>query len=112
MEEKFKKLAERFDELERILQNPEITNDQRKLQALLKEYNELKETINLGSKLKEIKRALQETEDTINNEEERELKQIAEEEYQRLTAEEKEIEEKIKLALLPKDPLDQKDIIV
>ena len=112
MEEKFKKLAERFDEIERILQNPEITNDQKKLQAFSKEYNELKETINLGSKLAEIKRALQETEDTINNEEEKELKQMAEEERERLTAEKKEIEEKIKFAFLPKDPLDQKDIIV
>lgn len=112
MEEKLKKLITRFDELERILQNPEITNDQKKLQTVSKEYNELKETIRLASKLKEIQRAIKETQDTIKNEEERELKQIAQEEYQKLIAKEKEIKEKIKIALLPKDPLDQKDIIV
>lgn len=112
MEEKLKKLSEHFDELERILQNPEITNDQKKLQAVSKEYNDLKVTINLSRNLAEIETTIKDTQEIAEGEDEKELKQIAEEELEKLLVKRQELNNKLKVALLPKDPLDQKDVIV
>lgn len=112
MEERLKQLTDRFDELERTLQDPDISSDHKKLQSVSKEYNDLKETIALAKKLEELKKEIKETEDMLNDEEEPELKHIAEEEQQDLKQQLTEIESKLSFALLPKDPLDEKDIIV
>ncbi|MBU0612549.1 peptide chain release factor 1 [Patescibacteria group bacterium] len=112
MEERIKQLTDRFDELERTLQDPNVANDHRKLQSVSKEYNDLKETMTLARKLAELKKSVKETEDLINDENEPELKQIAEEEQEDLKQKLMEIEKQLSLALLPKDPLDEKDIIV
>jgi peptide chain release factor 1 len=112
MEERIKQLTNRFDELERTLQDPDVANDHKKLQVLSKEYNDLKETIALVKNLEEIKKAVKETEELLSDESEPELKQIAEEEHRDLKRKLEETEKQLSLALLPKDPLDDKDIIV
>ncbi|MFA6271880.1 MAG: peptide chain release factor 1 [Patescibacteria group bacterium] len=112
MEEKIKQLTDRFDELERTLQDPNLANDNNKLQSVAKEYNDLKDTIILTRKLKELQKAYEENEELIKNNDEPELLQIAEEERLELKKQLDEIEKELSLALLPKDPMDEKDIIV
>ncbi|MFA6391748.1 MAG: peptide chain release factor 1 [Patescibacteria group bacterium] len=112
MKEKIKQLTDRFDELERTLQDPNLANDNSKLQSVSKEYNDLKETIELTRKLKHLEKAYAETEELIKNDDEPEIKQIAEEELNDLKQKLSDAEKALSHALLPKDPMDEKDIIV
>jgi peptide chain release factor 1 len=112
MNQELQKIQIRFEELERLLQDPTVISDAQKLAKLNREYNSLREIIEKSQKLKETKKAIQETEEANKDETERELKEMADEELKELHKRQEELETEIKLLLKPKNPLDEKDIII
>ena len=109
MWEKLKQLARRYDEIGELLEVPEIYADPKKLRALTREQKELSAVV-------EAYRAYQKCEDDIAQALELvsdpELKDIAQEELNAAKAEKERLFEELRVLLLPRDPNDDKNVIV
>jgi peptide chain release factor 1 len=113
MQEKLDKLQLKFEVLEWLLKNESVISDAQKLRQTSQEYDDLKEIIGAKKELDKIKNDLIEVEKIIvDNASDEELLKISHEEKDDLLRQEKEIEQKIKTLLVPKDPNDRKNVIV
>ena len=102
----------RYDEINAMLSDPEITKDTNKLTELSKEEGELRETVQEYQKYKKIKEELSEAEELLNEASDEELLELAELEQEELSTQKETIEEKLKILLIPKDENDGKNIIM
>lgn len=109
MEERIKHFKKRLSGLEKSLQDPEAAKDPAQYRKLTAEYNEAKDVVALFNSLEKARKNLAEAEEMLKDEE---MKDIAIEEEGRTKSEIRYLEEKIKVALLPRDPNDAKDVIV
>lgn len=109
MWEKLKQLARRYDEIGELLEVPEIYADPKKLRALTREQKELSAVV-------EAYRAYQKWEDDIAQALELvsdpELKDMAQEELNAAKAEKERLFDELRVLLLPRDPNDDKNVIV
>ena len=109
MKERLDIMMERYNYLENELLKPEIYEDYNKMKIVSKEKNSLEETVNVYKKL------LQDNEDIEAAKEmskDQEMREFAEEELEKLHKEHQYLEEKLKILLLPKDPNDEKNVIM
>lgn len=102
----------RIKEIETELQSAEVLSSPEKLTKLTREYNELKELADLAEKLADLEKAITDTEKTLKEETDEEMKEMAHEELAKLTKEREKTDAEIKEILNPADPLDKKNIIV
>ncbi|MFH0853574.1 MAG: peptide chain release factor 1 [bacterium] len=112
MDDKLSVIVERFKNIEQELQNPAVAQNPDKLKVLSKEYTDLKETIDLANSLEKIKRSIQETEQTLKDETDDDIKKLAVEELVILNGQADTIKTSLTNKLEPSDPLDAKDIII
>lgn len=114
MWEKLKALEEYFISLEEKLSDPEIIKDQPQWQKYTREHAELLNTIDNYRRLKNIERELQEARDMLQEKDklDGEMLHYLKEEIANLSGEEERLEEHLKVLLLPKDPNDEKDVII
>jgi peptide chain release factor 1 len=105
-------LRERFAALEGQLSDPAVTSDQRRMAELGREHHELSETIGIAARLVAAESRLAQAGELLETEKDGELRELAEldaaeaaEEVERLTAE-------LQVRLLPKDPLDDRNIVL
>lgn len=112
MLDKLAELETKYEELTRSLGDPEIIADQAKYQKLAKTHAELEEVV---QKYREYKKVAQELEDTrkmLKDKLDPELREMAEQELESLTVQLENLEKELKILLLPKDPNDDKNVIV
>ena len=104
-------ICERYEQITNMLQDPEVVKDIKKLTELSKEQRSLETIVN---KYNEYKQTLADIEDLkeMTHDEDKDLREMAETEL--ISSEEKKnkIEEEIKVLLIPKDPNDEKNVIV
>ena len=112
MNEKYIQLKERFEKLEKDLQDPSVIGDQKKLKNVSQEYSELKPTVEKIKELENLSKELGETEAIIATEHDDELRMMAEGEITELRDKKTLAEEELAVMTRPKDPLDKKDVIV
>lgn len=112
MDEKIKKLMSEHDHLERELQDPEVISDAFKMSKLAKKYNELSNFLEKYTKLNDINKSLTELKQTLSDDSDKELHEIAEDELKILTGKKAFLEKEIDDFINPADPLDKRDIIV
>lgn len=113
MFEKLHALEKRFDELNSLLSQPDVIKDQAKFQKLSKEHASLKKIVDTFHLYKKNIQALKENDALLKDEtQEKELRELAEEERKELQAKLEKIEFDLKALLIPKDPRDEKNIIV
>lgn len=105
-------VKEKAKKLEALLSEPEVLRDQSKLQALGKEYKELSEILQLYEKYNQTVKQIDEVKQLIATTPEDDLRSLAEEELNFLKDQEKQLERSIELALLPKDPNDERNVIL
>lgn len=105
-------ITEKFQALEHQLQDSEVVGNPSLYKQVSQEYADLKETVVLIELHERLIKELAESEQLVASEQEVELKDMAKAEVTRLHAEVAEVTKKIELAVLPKDPLDKKNIIV
>lgn len=111
----FDKLAgieSRFVELERLISDPEVLADYQKVVEYSKERSGLEEIVENFRVYKEQMRQLEDARALLRDESDPELREMAEEEVEQLRASIEALEEKLKVLLLPKDPRDDKNVIV
>jgi peptide chain release factor 1 len=104
-------VAERFEELERLLADPEIIGQRQQFQALSREYGELEPVIRLRRRLRQADQARQEAREMLN-EGDGEMRAMAEEEIERSESEIAELDRELQRLLLPTDPNDQRNIFL
>lgn len=105
-------IEKRYKEIEIDLAKPETLADQDKYKALSKEYSEMKEIVDAIRELKTVTAQLAESTELLKDETEPEMWEFIEKETEDLKAKQAELEEKLKILLLPKDPADTKNVIM
>ncbi len=107
--DKLEQLEQRYDQLSDYMADPETANDNDKLRSYGKEQSELEPIISKFREYKANAQALQEAENMLND---KEMAEMAREEVSTLRPASDRLMDEIKLLLLPKDPNDEKDVIV
>ncbi len=108
--DKLEAIQERYFYLEEQLSDPEVVSDIKKFKKVSKEYKGLQEIIETFNFYKELLGNIETAEEMLN-EEDSEMQQMAKLELEELMPEKEQVEEKIKVLLIPKDPEDAKDVI-
>lgn len=108
---KIKEIEDRFEELERDLARPEIIQDQKTYQKYLKEHSQLSPIVTTFRRYISLQEEI-ESSKTLLNDPDPEMRELAREEIESLKTAFADLEKKLKLLLLPKDPNDEKNIIL
>jgi len=112
LRDKLATIERRVEELGRLLADPAVAGDRRELQRLGRELAELRPLSDLSASYRNILRELEENRELLRDEKDPELRAMAKEEISRLSAEQERTEERIRILLLPKDPNDEKNILI
>ena len=112
MFEKLDEVERRYESLTHLLGQPEVLSNQDELQKVAKEFSELGKIVELYRKLRKLEGEIEGSRDLLNTEEDEEMKRLAKDEVNRLAEEKQKVEEDLRQSLLPKDPNDDKSVIV
>ena len=112
MIEKLSLIEDRYREIEMLLSNPEIAGDYNKSQNLIKEHASLKNVANLTFEYRTLTESIDETKSLIREETDRDITELAREELNNLELQKTTLENNLRIALLPKDPNDSKNVIM
>jgi peptide chain release factor 1 len=110
--EKLKKINSRYEDINAQLSDSEIISDRNKMISLSKERSDLEDIINVYKEYDSVLNDISVNKEIISSENDKELIEFAETELAELNEQQEKLEEKIKFILLPKDPNDDKDVIV
>ena len=102
----------RYEEVMSTLSSPGVTDDQKKYMALMKEQSELAPVVEAYSQYKQAKQDIEDSLEMLETESDDDMREMLKEEINDAKAREAELEEKLKILLLPKDPNDDKNVIV
>lgn len=110
--DKLQVLKDKFDRIEEQLSDPEIVKDQEKLINLSRERSELTEIVEAYNSYTSVLKDIQGNQELIESGDDKDLAEMAEAELDDLKSKKEQLEEDIKVLLIPKDPNDNKDVIV
>ena len=110
--EKLKQIESRYDEMTHELSSPEVLADSARYQKLAKQHAELNDIVGKYREWKDIERGLEGAKQLLVEADDPEMKQMAHDEQHALEARRETIERELKVLLLPKDPNDEKNVIV
>lgn len=108
---KLEKLTGRQEELEGLLSDPDIINNQNKFRELSLEYSEIKPIVLCFNNYLDINKNIENSREVLK-ENDKELQELAIEELKKAEIESKQLENKLQILLLPKDPNDSNNIFL
>ena len=112
MFDKLEKIVERVQEIQTLLSDPAVVADQRRFRDLGKELRALEPIVASYQRYKKVDSDLRGSRDLLETVSDPELKAMAQEEYETLTAKLAQLEEELKLLIVPQDPNDSKNFIM
>ena len=112
MIEQLENIEKRYQEIDRKMAQPEVATDLNQLQALAQERASIENLVTTYREYKLIARSLEETRVMLDDGLDEEMVALAKQEIDSLELQLTGLEQELKLALLPKDPNDEKDIIM
>src|SRR5215813_12413706 len=112
MLEKLDAIEEKYEELTRQLSDHELLTDQSKYAKVAKQHRDLEEIVAKLREFKAIDRGIRETKELLETEDDAEMVSLARNELVELEQRRDAVEENLKLLLLPKDPNDEKNVIL
>jgi len=112
MFERLNQIESRYDELTQALSSPDIVNDSARYQKTAKAHSEISEVVEKYREYKDLTRGIAESRTMLADEKDPEMLAYAREELDRLESRVATIEQDLKLLLLPKDPNDEKNVIL
>jgi peptide chain release factor 1 len=104
-------VVDRFREVESLLSDPKVTSDQNRYRELAKEHSDLTEVVAVYSQYKQVCTDIEGNRELLQDSDP-EMKELAKAELPELEEQRGELEEQLRLLLLPKDPNDDKNIIL
>ena len=110
--EKLEGLVARFEEVSTLITDPAVIADQKRYVKLTKEYKELGDLMNARKEYMQVLGGIEEAKEIIANETDQEMREMAREELDACQARQPELEEQIKLLLVPADPQDGRNAIL
>ncbi len=108
MFEKLEAVEKRYEELTKLIADPDVIANQAEWQKLMKEHASIEDVVAKFREYKKVKKAMDEAEELMQDQD---MKDLAEEEYYSSKEQLPKIEEELKLLLIPKDPDDDRNII-
>ena len=105
-------LVAHYEELQEMMADPEVINDTKRYMEISKEEADLREVVQKYKKYKKDKQEIADNKEIIASETDSDLIEMAKEENAEIEKEIPELEDQIKILMLPKDPNDDKDIIM
>ncbi len=108
MFEKLQAVEERYEELTKLIADPEIIANQAEWQKLMKEHASIEDVVLKFREYKKVKASMEEAQELLQDQE---MKELAEVEYYEAKENLPKIEEELKILLIPRDPDDDKNIM-
>jgi len=112
MFEKLAEVEEKYISLEEKLADPEVVKDPQEYQRVAKAHSDLSDLVAKWREYKSLKQQLADTEDMLRERLDEDLRELAQLEIDELKEKIEQVEEELRIMLLPKDPNDEKDVIV
>ncbi|HKM16810.1 MAG: peptide chain release factor 1 [Firmicutes bacterium] len=112
MLEKLAQLEEKYNELTRKLSDPEIIADHQQFQKLAKAHAELEEVVTVYKEYKSVVEGIGEAKELLEDQLEPDFRAMVQEELEQLEDKQADLKQQLKVMLLPKDPNDEKNVIV
>ena len=109
MLDQLKEIANRYEAIVSHLEDPSVYADPERLAKLTREQKELSPVVEAYEALRRAERDIQEAQELLSDPE---MKEMAQEEFQRAKADKERLEEELKLLLLPKDPNDSRNVVM
>lgn len=109
---KLEVLEDKYKELSEKIADPEIINDQKVWQKFIKEHAEVEPIVMKFREYKDVMNAIADSKTILQEESDEELRELAKMELSEMEEKVEPIEEELKILLLPKDPNDDKNVIV
>src|SRR5881398_3673228 len=112
MFERLDQIEARYEELTHALASPEIISDSSKYQKTAKAHSEIAPVVEKYREYKDLKKGIAESKAVLADEKDSEMRAYAQEELEKLEARVAAVEEDLKVLLLPKDPNDEKNVVL
>jgi peptide chain release factor 1 len=110
--EKLDEIERTYGELEEKLSQPEIISDQQTYRRLAKTRHSLEQTVSAYHNWQKVTEEISNTQEVLRTASDKELRELAQEELEMLQKKDEELQAKLRMLLLPKDPNDDRDIMV
>lgn len=111
MFDRLQSVEDRYEKLNELLSDPAIINDTNKLREFSKEQANIQATVQTYGEYKEVREQLKEAKTMLEDKLDAEMRDMVKEEVNDLEAQVEELEAKLKVLLIPKDPNDDKNVI-
>ncbi|MBE5931378.1 MAG: peptide chain release factor 1 [Lachnospiraceae bacterium] len=112
MFDKLEDLLQRYEELQNELSDPNVVNDQARFRKLMKEQNDLADIVAEYKRYKQTKQDIEDSLMMLEEESDEDMREMAKEELSEAKDRLEECEQNLKILLIPKDPNDDKNVIV
>ncbi|HXX28976.1 MAG TPA: peptide chain release factor 1 [Terriglobales bacterium] len=112
MFERLEQIEARYEELTRALASPEIVQDSAKYQKTAKAHSEIAPVVERYREYKDLRRGIADSRALLVHEKDADMRAYAQEELDKLEARVRTVEDELKILLLPKDPNDEKNVIL
>lgn len=112
MFDKLEDILIRYEELMGLLQEPDVASDAERFRKLMKEQSDLQPIVEAYKKYKENKQNIEESLQLLEEETDEEMRELAKEEMNASKKQVEQLEQELKILLLPKDPNDEKNVMV
>ncbi len=110
--DKLKQVEQRYEELERLLADPEVATDHNRVREYAQERAEIAQLVQVSREYRAVHQELQDTRSMLEGELDDEMSALVHAEIKGLETREGELQQKLRLLLLPKDPNDERNVIV
>ena len=112
MFDRLQAVEDRYDRLNELLSDPSIVNDLNKLREYSKEQSDIQDTVVAYREYKVVQEQIKEAKEMLNEKLDPEMRDMVKEELSELEDQVEEIEARLKILLIPKDPNDDKNVIM
>ncbi len=112
MFDRLQAVEDRYERLNELLSDPEIVNDTKKLRDYSKEQSDIQETVEAYREYKEVKAQNQEARSMLEEKLDPEMREMVKEELDETAEKIEELEARLRILLIPKDPNDDKNVIM
>ena len=112
MIDRLSSFEERYEELNELLASPEVVADYTQVQKYAKEQSNIREVVELSREYRQLSEDIKDAREMAQRESDPEIVAMAREEQQSLQTELEKVEDRLKIALVPKDPNDEKNVII
>ncbi|WP_416828588.1 peptide chain release factor 1 [Ectobacillus polymachus] len=112
MLDRLQAVEHRYEKLNELLSDPSIVNDPKRLREYSKEQSDIQETVTVYREYKDICEQLADAKAMLEDKLDADMREMVKEEVSSLEVQEKELAERLRILLIPKDPNDDKNVII